>query len=150
MTDTADQAYSGKAQVAFCRQLGDDWLPLAMCLEIPDRDCDRFAKGRECHAILHWLRQRNRLKELPGTLEYIGRPELALIFQPPTLLVVAAQHWQKGSPYPGLMPFTADYAPVFFGCDRDTAALLERLEFVTAQSGPGHCPYPGGCPIRRR
>jgi hypothetical protein len=29
MTDTADQAYSGKAQVVFCRQLGDDWLPLA-------------------------------------------------------------------------------------------------------------------------
>jgi len=31
-------------------------------------------------------------------------------------------------PYPGLVPFTAEYAPVFFGRDRHTAALLERLQ----------------------
>jgi len=129
MTETTGQPYSGKAQVIFCQRLGDSWRYLTMCLEIPDSDSASFEKGGEGREILQWLRQRNRLDELPSALEYIGRPELALVLRPPTVTAIETRRWEKDkSPYPGLAPFTAEYAPVFFGRDRNTATLIERLQ----------------------
>ena len=40
----------------------------------------------------------------------------------------AAPRWTQGSPYRGLQPFLADHEAVFFGRDRDTQRLLEKLE----------------------
>jgi len=36
--------------------------------------------------------------------------------------------WAEGSPFPGLVPFTAEQAPVFFGRDRALAKLFEAIE----------------------
>ncbi|MFO1428874.1 MAG: hypothetical protein U1F76_01840 [Candidatus Competibacteraceae bacterium] len=144
MTDISEPHYSGKAQVRFCRDLGDSWRYLAMYLEIPESDSDGFDKGDEGREILNWLRQRQRLAELPAALDYIGRPELALLLRPPAPPPSEIQRWpeEQGSPYPGLTPFTAGYAPVFFGRDRHIALLLERLQTtrflaVVGASGSG-------------
>lgn len=128
MNDAAWQPYSGKAQVDLCRRLGDNWRYLALSLEIPAHEYDRFEKGDEGWEILRWLEQRERLDALPDALEHIGRPELALILKPPSAPSVKESRWQKGSPYPGLRPLTAKDAPVFFGRDRNTAALIAKLE----------------------
>ena len=140
MTDTADQAYSGKAQVVFCQRLSKSWRDLSLYLEIPESDCDRFEPGDEGRAILNWLRQRQRLHELPTALEFIGRPDLAVLFQPPALPAEAVPQGWKGSPYPGLAPFTVEYASVFFGRDRHIATLLEWLQrhcFLAVVGAPG-------------
>lgn len=36
-------------------------------------------------------------------------------------------HWQQGSPFPGLQPFSSQYAGVFFGRSHALTALLERV-----------------------
>jgi hypothetical protein len=70
-------AYSGKTQLAFVRQLGDSWQELAMVLNIPAYDQSRFERGGEGRGIWVWLKNRQRLAELPQALDDIGRPELA-------------------------------------------------------------------------
>ncbi|GLZ34119.1 hypothetical protein Lesp02_63060 [Lentzea sp. NBRC 105346] len=47
--------------------------------------------------------------------------------------------WSHGSPYPGLEPYTAEHAAVFFGRDAETRALLDRL----ARSGDRFIPIVG-------
>jgi len=143
MTETTGQPYSGKARVEFCLRLGDSWRYLAMCLEIPDSDSAGFEKGHEGRDILQWLQQRNRLDDLPSALDFIRRPELALGLRPLPVPAVETRRWEKDrSPYPGLAPFTAEYATVFFGRDRHTSLLLERLQTtrfiaVVGASGSG-------------
>ena len=36
--------------------------------------------------------------------------------------------WQKGSPFPGLRPFTSEYSSVFFGRDDEIRQVCQRLE----------------------
>ena len=127
MTQPLFSGFSGRARVAVCQRLGNSWRNLALCLEIPADEQDRFDKGDECRQILRWLELHNRLGELPEALSYIGRDELALILQPPPSPAAATIDW-SGSPYPGLRPFSAQYAPVFFGRHRYTAELVTRLD----------------------
>lgn len=127
-TKPGEVRFSGKKRVEFCRRLGDDWRDLAEYLEIPAADQARFERGDEARAILTWLENRRRQAQLPGALKAIGRPELALILKPPPTPSVQESRWQEGSPYPGLRPFTAEYAPVFFGRNRNTASLIAKLQ----------------------
>lgn len=71
---------TGKAKIAFCQRLGEDWKRLADYLEIRPAEQDRFAKGDEGRHIWVWLDNRGRLHELPGMLTDINRPDLARIF----------------------------------------------------------------------
>ncbi|AYV15164.1 winged helix-turn-helix domain-containing protein [Shewanella algae] len=46
--------------------------------------------------------------------------------------------WNQGSPFPGLKPFSADYAGVFFGRSEQINALLERIA-RQIKHGRGFC-----------
>ncbi|MFP9132303.1 winged helix-turn-helix domain-containing protein [Shewanella algae] len=46
--------------------------------------------------------------------------------------------WSQGSPFPGLKPFSADYAGVFFGRSEQINALLERIS-RQIKHGRGFC-----------
>lgn len=46
--------------------------------------------------------------------------------------------WSQGSPFPGLKPFSADYAGVFFGRSEQINALLERIA-RQIKHGRGFC-----------
>ncbi|HID99200.1 MAG TPA: hypothetical protein EYP59_02780 [Thiotrichaceae bacterium] len=74
--------YSGKSKLELCRRLGNDWLDLATCLDIPAHRRNQFQQGRECYAILEWLEERNeRLQKLPEALKDIEREDLLLVFE---------------------------------------------------------------------
>lgn len=51
MTETTPPLFSGRARVAFCQGLGDSWRNLALCLEIPAAEQNRFDKGDEGRQI---------------------------------------------------------------------------------------------------
>jgi len=75
--------YSGKSKIEFCRRLGNDWQDLATCFEIPAHRRNQFQQGRECHAILEWLEERNESHQrLSEALKNIGRNDLLSVLQP--------------------------------------------------------------------
>ncbi len=117
---------SGKQKVLFSRRLGDSWEELVTYLDIPDYDVKRFDKGIAGREILTWLEQRERLDELSEALEVIDRSDLAVILLPPPDLDPTMSRWE-GSPYPGLLAFSSDKAPIFYGRDRQAEELVDRL-----------------------
>jgi nucleoside phosphorylase len=76
-TAEPDLAVSGAAMLSLCWRLVDDWPKLARYFEIPPHDTARFAKGDEAMRVWEWLAVRQRLRELPAALVFIGRPDLA-------------------------------------------------------------------------
>lgn len=128
MADMATQALTGPAQVEFCKRLGDDWKYLALALEIPFDEQQRFTNGDEPRAILEWLQRRSGLAALPDALAHIGRDELALRLRPPSVAKQESAIWRGKSPYPGLVAFSEAYAPVFFGREFQTSELIGRLK----------------------
>lgn len=118
---------SGPQKVLFAKRLGDSWQMLATCLDIPDRESQRFATGAEGLDVLTWLEQHGRLEKLPEALEIIDRGDLAVIFQPPPDLEPTTPRW-PGSPYPGLCAFSSEEALIFCGRDRHANELVERLK----------------------
>jgi len=75
-------SYSGESKIVFCRRLGNDWQDLATCLEIPAHRSNQFQQGRECHAILEWLEERNEShQKLSKALKVIGRSDLLSVLQ---------------------------------------------------------------------
>jgi TIR domain len=73
----ADPPYGGKAKIAFCERLGDDWKRLADQLQIRPSDQARFERGDEGRGIWVWLENRGRLTDLPKALAAIDRADLA-------------------------------------------------------------------------
>ena len=88
--------YTKETRLAFGRSLGSSWRDLAIQLEIPDPETERFPKGEEPDRIWVWLGQRGRLDELPEALTGIGRADLADRFQRETrpALPVAPVPWR--------------------------------------------------------
>lgn len=68
--------FSGKAKIAVCDRLGDDWRKLADSFEIAPADQGRFERGHEARSIWEWLENRRRLGDLPQGLIAIGRKDL--------------------------------------------------------------------------
>jgi conflict system STAND superfamily ATPase/WD40 domain-containing protein len=72
--------------------------------------------------------------ELDQTIESLLRQSLARHG-----LLGRAVAWPiatKGSPFPGLAPFDADRAPVFFGCSRDVTRSVDRLKAAADRGTP--------------
>ena len=67
---------SGKIKIQFCRLLGADWPDLATYLDIPAHRRNQFSQGRECHAILEWLEERDSLDILKKALSDLDRQNL--------------------------------------------------------------------------
>ena len=65
----------------FCDKLGDSAQPLALYLGIPLKERKAWQAGRECEEILEWLKNRDRLGELPEALEEIEREDLVDLIQ---------------------------------------------------------------------
>jgi hypothetical protein len=72
-----DVDYPPEQQLAFTRQLGEDWRELAIIIGIRQDDVRRFARGHEAAAIWEWLWNRGLLGRLPGALREIHREDLA-------------------------------------------------------------------------
>lgn len=68
--------FSGKAKIAVCDHLGDDWRKLADSFEIAPADRARFDRGDEARGIWEWLENRRRLGELPQGLIAVGRNDV--------------------------------------------------------------------------
>jgi hypothetical protein len=69
----------GDVRIRIASRLGDDWRPLAIYLEIPDREQRRFPPGDEAHKIWDWLANRDELGRLAPALTAIERPDLAIL-----------------------------------------------------------------------
>jgi formylglycine-generating enzyme required for sulfatase activity len=72
------------------------------------------------------------------------KPASSTVSEPATSLPVTWDIKKKGSPYPGLMNFTPEYAPVFFGRDLEVREILDRMHLpegrfilVSGDSGVG-------------
>ena len=65
-----------KLKYKFCDKLGDSAERLALYLGIPLKERKAWQAGRECEEILEWLKNRDRLGELPEALEEIEREDL--------------------------------------------------------------------------
>ena len=65
-----------KLKYEFCQRLGDSLKNLALYLGIPLKERKTWQPGSECEEILEWLKNRDRLKELPEALEEIEREDL--------------------------------------------------------------------------
>ena len=74
--DSVGRPLSGPLSVQLCRRLGEDWRDLATYFDIPPYRRRGFTPGRECHDILDWLKERDRLQELAEGLSAIGRNDL--------------------------------------------------------------------------
>ncbi|MCM4077467.1 phosphorylase family protein [Paractinoplanes hotanensis] len=70
-------AFPGAAKVDVLRALIYDWHDLADLLGVPPFDVYRFTRGDEPRSLWTWLEVRERLGELPGALDEIGRTDLA-------------------------------------------------------------------------
>jgi hypothetical protein len=135
---------TGKQKVTFSQRLGDSsWRELATYLDIPNHEVQWFTKGSEGRDILTWLEQRNRVDELPEALNIIDRNDLAMILQPPPDFDPTTPRW-PGSPYPGLLAFSSEQAPIFCGRDRQVDELVDwlrdpgqRFIAVVGDSGSG-------------
>ena len=68
--------FSGKAKIAVCDHLGDDWRKLADSFEIPPADRARFEHGDQARGLWEWVENRRRLGELPQGLITIDRQDL--------------------------------------------------------------------------
>jgi hypothetical protein len=68
--------FSGRAKVAICRRLVDDWQDLADICGVPKHDRAKFERGREAARVWEWLEVREKLAFLPAFLEAIGRKDL--------------------------------------------------------------------------
>jgi nucleoside phosphorylase len=69
-------SFSGRAKLAVCRRLVDDWQDLADICDIPKHDRARFERGREPAGVWEWLDAHGKLAFLPPFLEAIGRTDL--------------------------------------------------------------------------
>lgn len=72
-----DVVYSGRLEIEVCRRLGKEWLELAVCLEVPHYDRDKFEGANACFDLLSYLKRRKRLRFLETALRDIGREDLA-------------------------------------------------------------------------
>ena len=70
-----------KLKYEFCQRLGDSLKNLALYLGIPLKERKTWQPGSECEEILEWLKNRDRLKELPEALEEIERKDLVDLIQ---------------------------------------------------------------------
>lgn len=73
--------YPGTSKIKFCRRLREYWQDLADYFDIPVHHRAQFSQGRECQAIWEWLKDRNKLQELPDALKFIERDDLLSIFK---------------------------------------------------------------------
>jgi formylglycine-generating enzyme required for sulfatase activity len=134
--------YSGKQKLDFCARLGEDWWKVAAFLDIPPETQQTFPQGQEGRVIWEWVENRQRLDQLQAALNHINREDLALVLEPPGTQAAAHTVTWKGSPYPGLCHFTERDAPIFFGRERETETLLQKLSghpflAVVGASGSG-------------
>jgi hypothetical protein len=121
--------YSGRTKIDFCNRLGDSWQRLADFLEIPSSERDGFGRGYEgADKIWQWLKDREALDKLSDALAYIGRNDLVRLLEPEAIPATPTQARWSGSPYPGLLSFKPDDAPIFFGRDKEIRDLIERLK----------------------
>ena len=67
---------TGKARIVIVRSLLDRWKDLADYFDIPDYDRATFDRGEEPRRVLSWLEQRNRLRELRDSFNYLGFSDL--------------------------------------------------------------------------
>ncbi|WP_051809451.1 hypothetical protein [Actinoplanes subtropicus] len=72
----------GPVKVQVLRRLTYDWQDLADHLGIPAWEVRRFRAGDEAHGVWTWLETRDRLADLPGALDGIGRADLAGLVRP--------------------------------------------------------------------
>jgi hypothetical protein len=74
------------------------------------------------------------LRDLIARLLKAAEPDELVSSAEPTPPPSEPPLWQ-GSPFPGLRAFTPDDAPIFFGRERETDELIDRL----GQGNPYHC-----------
>lgn len=76
------RALPGSVQSEVVRQLTYDWPDLADVVGVPAYEMRRFRAGDEPRELWAWLRNRERLSDLPGALAEIGRADLAALLRP--------------------------------------------------------------------
>lgn len=122
-------ALSGKAILQLRKRLGEDWPDLALYFDISRERCKGFTPGREFDGIVAWLKEQERLGELPAALAALDRDDLIPLLEAtpsPGSRTSAPTTW-PGSPFPGLRRFNPEDAPIFFGRYRETKGLLRKL-----------------------
>jgi nucleoside phosphorylase len=67
---------------AIVRQLTYYWQDLADVVGVPSYETRRFRAGDEPYELWTWLKDRNRLPDLPDALDEIGRTDLANLLRP--------------------------------------------------------------------
>jgi hypothetical protein len=68
--------FTGPQKIHIARRLGDDWLELAVSLDISSYDRGRFERGREGIGIIDWLDQHDRLSALADALRTVNREDI--------------------------------------------------------------------------
>jgi hypothetical protein len=68
--------FTGRIRLEVCRRL-DNWTDVADLFEVPAYVRARFRPGHEPGELWDYLHNRNRLGELPGALDAVGRTDLA-------------------------------------------------------------------------
>lgn len=79
-----------------------------------------FREKFETHLEELVVRLLKRSESLPAPAQIEPQP------LPPAVLTIASRRWE-GSPFPGLRSFTPADAPIFFGRERETDALVKRV-----------------------
>jgi nucleoside phosphorylase len=74
----------GTVKLEIVRRLTYDWQDLADVVGVPAYEMRRFRAGDEPRDLWAWLENRDRLGDLPGALDEIGRSDLAGLLRPYT------------------------------------------------------------------
>lgn len=74
----------GPVKLEIVRRLTYDWQDLADVVGVAPYETRRFRSGDEPRELWDWLATRDRLTDLPGALEEIGRTDLAGLLRPYT------------------------------------------------------------------
>jgi nucleoside phosphorylase len=72
----------GPVKVQVVRRLTYNWQDLADYLGVPSYEVRRFRAGDEAYDVWAWLESRDRLADLPGALDELGRGDLADLLRP--------------------------------------------------------------------
>ncbi|GIF75196.1 hypothetical protein Asi02nite_47140 [Asanoa siamensis] len=71
-----DLEVPGSVRLLVCQRLVGDWQRLAIYFDIPAYERAAFARGPGPDGVWDWLVARQRLRELPDALDFIGRADL--------------------------------------------------------------------------
>jgi hypothetical protein len=120
---------AGGTFIQLCKRLGEDWEELAAYFRISLSRRQKFKPGLEFDGIVAWLKERERLGELPAALAKLDRDDLIPLLAAapsPGSPTTASTTW-PGSPFPGLRRFNPEDAPIFFGRYREIKGLIRKL-----------------------